>query len=516
MHSLATTAFVVYNVICAALLVLASYRLALLVAWWRSRRLPARSDPASPAVWPSVTVQLPIFNERFVARRVLESVAALDYPRDRLQIQVLDDSTDRTAVLVRRCAAVLRRHGLDITVVRRSDRRGYKAGALADGLRTARGELVALFDADFVPGADFLRRMVPHALVPGVGVAQARWGHLDRDANWFTRMQAVLLDGHFAIEQPTRDARGWLATFNGTAGVWRREAIVAAGGWSSDTLTEDLDLSLRAQLAGWRIRYVNDVVVPAELPSDSNAFRAQQRRWTRGGVQVARKLLPRILHAPLGRRVKLEATLHLLGYAAYPLLLALVLLRLPVRMLVTHAGLGGVLPGGLLFGELPLFVFGTLPLALFYVHAQRAAGVPGSWRRLVRDALPAIALGAGLAVSNAIAVVGGLRRSDRACFERTPKQGALQARSAASRHRPHRRIVYRSAGARVVWLECALLTYIVVSRLLPDEGARVGEIPFLAFFGFGLGALALRSLHDLWRPGRGVRAAAAVVGAATP
>jgi GT2 family glycosyltransferase len=502
MQSLAAIVTALYAAVCVALILLATYRLALLCAWGWQRRLPRRPDPQVPAVWPHVTVQLPIYNERFVVRRLLGAVAALDYRRDRLQIQVLDDSTDRTATLVRRAAAVLRRRGFDIEVRRRADRTGFKAGALADGLLTTRGEYVAIFDADFVPPPEFLRRVIPHAMAPGVGAVQARWGHLDRDASWFTRLQAVLLDGHFAIEQPTRDGCGWFLTFNGTAGVWRRAAIESAGGWSADTLTEDLDLSLRAQLGGWRIRYLHDMVVPAELPIDSNAFRSQQRRWNRGGAQVARKLLPRIVRAPLAWRVKLEVTAHLVGYLGYPLLVLLVLLRTPARLLSAEP------PGlGLLPGELPLFVLGTLPLALFYVHAQRAAGVPGSTRRLVRDALPAMALGAGLALSNAGAVVAGLCGRN-AAFERTPKRGDVRAGAA---RRAWRAAAYRSPGTRAALFELGLLAYLVLSKLAPEAGVRVGEIPFLAFFTFGLAALSLRSLRDEWR--REGRPAAAAAGA---
>jgi GT2 family glycosyltransferase len=495
-------AFVVWIdlAVCAALAVLGVYRSMLLCAWWRQRRAPPRPVPPPPAEWPVVTVQIPIYNERFVARRILAAAAALDYPRARLQIQVLDDSTDRTATLVRRACRVLRRRGLDVEWLHRRQRDGYKAGALAHGLRTARGELIAIFDADFVPPPDFLRRVVPHVLVPGIGVVQARWGHLNRDAGWFTRLQAVLLDGHFAIEQPTRDARRWLLTFNGTAGVWRRTAIDSAGGWSCETLTEDLDLSLRAQLAGWRIRFVGDVVVPAELPADSNAFRAQQRRWTQGGVQVARKLLPHVWRAPLPWSVKFEATMHMIGYAAYPLLVLLLLLRTPVRLLTPGQDWYGILPG-----ELPLFALGTVPIVLLYLHAQRTAGAPGGARRQICDAVAAVALGGGLAVSNAMAVVAGLC-GRRTAFERTPKRGALSASAGGRARRAWRGAAYRSPGTRAALLELGLLGYLVLSKLTPHDGVPFAEIPFLALFAFGLIALSLPSLHEAWLHGRRARA----------
>jgi cellulose synthase/poly-beta-1,6-N-acetylglucosamine synthase-like glycosyltransferase len=487
-----------YSVVCALLALLGAYRLVLLAAGLGSRRR-AGPEPPPPTTWPRVTVQLPLYNERFVARRLLEAVARLDYPAARIEIQVLDDSTDRTATFMRRGVRLLRRRGLDAVYVHRPERSGFKAGALANGLRTARGELVAIFDADFVPPADFLRRLVPVLLQPGVGVVQARWGHLNRDSSWFTRLQAVLLDGHFALEQPARHARGWLLTFNGTAGIWRRRAIEDAGGWTSDTLTEDLDLSFRAQLAGWRIAYRQDVLVPAELPVDPQSFRAQQRRWTKGGVQVARKLVPRVLQSGLDWRLKLEAVLHLSSYAGYPLLVLLALLHTPVHAWTTSRSYLGLLPG-----ELVLLALGTLPLAVFYALAQRAAGGPGSaWDR-GRDILPAMALGAGLAVGNALAVVEGLFGRG-AAFERTPKRGIVGERVPAGTARGARAALalrrrmagYRAQGTRVALVELLLLVYLVSARLWSRHQPFLGEFPFLSFFAFGLLAMSVRSLRPL-------------------
>lgn len=479
-----------YYGVCGLLTLLGLYRVALLAAFLRGRRR-ASPPPPAPREWPHVTVQLPLYNERYVAGRLLAAVARLDYPRERLQVQILDDSTDLTAVLVRRIARILSRHGLDVEHVQRARRQGYKAGALAAGLRTAKGRLVAIFDADFVPQPDFLRRMVPHVLQPGVGLAQARWGHLNRDATWFTRLQAILLDGHFGIEQPARSFSGWFLSFNGTAGIWHREAIEAAGGWTSDTLTEDLDLSVRAQLAGWRFVYVDDVVVPGELPLDSDSFRSQQRRWTKGGVQVARKLLPRILRARLAAGVKLEATLHLTCYAAYPLLVSLAVLRTPARLLAPQANWLGLLPG-----EVTLLALGTLPLVLFYTLAQHRNRAAGGLRRWLRHSIPAMALGAGLAVSNALAVLEGLFGRD-VRFERTPKRGGARRISTA----------YRAGTARIAWLELLLLVYLVACKAFGGGATLLGEVPFLALFAFGLLAMSVPSLRaavrigpqDAWR-----------------
>jgi cellulose synthase/poly-beta-1,6-N-acetylglucosamine synthase-like glycosyltransferase len=483
MQILGASLFSLYTIVCSLLVLYGVYRVWLLLRHLRVRRSPPVT-PVAPVEWPRVTVQLPLYNERWVARRLLQAISRLDYPRHRLQIQVLDDSTDRTADLTRRLCAVLRRSGLDVQHLPRRHRAGFKAGALAAGLRQASGDLIAVFDADFVPQPDFLKRMVPWVLQPGVGVAQARWGHLNRGDSWFTRLQAILLDGHFVIEQSARSGGGYFLSFNGTGGIWRREAIEAAGGWTSDTVTEDLDLSFRAQLAGWRVQYVWDVVVPGELPVDANSFRSQQRRWTKGGVQVARKLLPRVLRAALPARVKLEATLHLTCYAAFPLLLLLALLRTPVRLLTPASSLLGMLPG-----EVELLMLGTIPLLFFYTLAQRGSGVRlrGAW--LTRT-LPAMALGAGLAVSNTRAVLEGLFSNDLT-FERTPKRGWQSM--------VQKRGEYRVDGSLIAVIELLLVAYIVLWKVF-GTGIRVwADLPFVIFFGFGLLTLALPSIPSLRR-----------------
>ncbi len=478
-----------YYAVCALLVLYGSYRIVLLAIALRALR--HRRTAPDPVEWPVVSVQLPLYNERFVARRLLEAVAWLDYPRDRLQIQILDDSTDCTTRLTRRCAAVLRRRGFDVQFLHRESRRGFKAGALAAGLDRARGEVLAIFDADFVPPRDFLRRSVPHLLQPGVGVVQARWGHLNREASWLTRMQSILLDGHFIIEQTARDAAGCFLSFNGTCGVLRRQAVFDAGGWSSDTVTEDLDLSVRMQMHGWRVAYLHDLVVPGEVPADANSFRAQQGRWTKGGVQVARKLLPRILRAPLPWTRKVEAFLHLTCYGAYPLLLGLALLRTPARVFAPAHAFLGFLPG-----EIELLALGTLPLIVFYAAAQRHAGHTGSVWRLLGRCIAAMTLGAGLAVSNTRAVLEGLCGGDLT-FERTPKQGWATVppdRAAASR-RPVPPASYRSPGAAIAIAEIAIVLYLVLWKVFGTGLTMLGDLPFLIFFCSGLLQMALPALR---------------------
>jgi cellulose synthase/poly-beta-1,6-N-acetylglucosamine synthase-like glycosyltransferase len=401
-----------YYLVLGALAFYGLHRFVLVWTFWRSARRRALEPPAV-GEWPPVTVQLPIYNERHVATRLLDAVCALDYPREKLEIQVLDDSTDETRGLVARRVALWRARGLDVHHLHRAERRGFKAGALAAGHGRARGELIAVFDADFVPPSDFLRRAVPWLGDPAVGMVQARWTHLNREYSGLTRAQAVLLDGHFVVEHAARHASGCFFNFNGTAGVWRRRAIDEAGGWRQETLTEDLDLSYRAQLAGWRFVFLPDLVVPAELPTDSQAFKRQQFRWAKGSMQTARKLLPTLLAAPLPRAVRCEAFVHLTSNVSYLLMVALSLLLFPAMLLRRDAD-----PRTLLLLDAPLFFGATIAVSLFYASSQLA--LTGDWRSALRSLPGALGLGIGLSVNNARAVVEGLRR-DGGVFERTPK-----------------------------------------------------------------------------------------------
>jgi cellulose synthase/poly-beta-1,6-N-acetylglucosamine synthase-like glycosyltransferase len=425
-----------YYAVLGVLSLYGAHRLVLLFGWWRHRARPLQApppptDPAGREAWPLVTVQLPLYNERFVAERLLRAVAALDYPPARLEVQVLDDSTDDTSAIVARVCAELRAGGLDVHHLRRPARAGFKAGALAAGLASARGELLAVFDADFVPRADFLRRLVPWlagtGADPRVGMVQARWGHLNREDSLLTGVQAMLLDGHFAIEHAARHRAGCFFNFNGTAGIWRRAAIEDAGGWQADTLTEDLDLSYRAQLAGWRFVFVPEVVVPAELPVEAADLAAQQHRWAKGAAQTARKLLPRLLAAPLPWRVRAEAFVHLTANVSYPLMLLLATLLFPAMLLRRGSG------WQLLAFDAPLFAIASGSVLLFYVASQAAVGEP--WRARLH-LLPAVmAIGIGLSVTNSAAVIAGLLRGG-GTFHRTPKyrregRGAAAKQAAA-------------------------------------------------------------------------------------
>lgn len=371
---------------------------------------------------PVVTTQLPIYNECNVIERLLRAVCAFDYPRDRHEIQVLDDSTDETTKVVAELVDRLRAEGHDVTHLHRRERHGYKAGALAEGLRVTRGEFVAIFDADFVPPPDFLRKTIPFLVEdPRCCFVQTRWGHRNRDFSFLTFLQSIGIDGHFVVEQTARSTNGLFCNFNGTAGVWRVAAIADAGGWRADTLTEDLDLSYRAILAGWQPRYLPDVITPAEIPTDINALKAQQRRWAKGSIQTALKLLPIVLrNRSLGLFKKIQATLHLTHYLIHPLILILTLLVLPlVQLLQWRFTSPFTAP---LVGMMLLALLGPSTLYLF---SQIASGQ--NWKRALL-AMPAlVALGIGLAVNNSRAVLDAFlgRPSE---FVRTPKLGRIVER----------------------------------------------------------------------------------------
>ncbi len=365
--------------------------------------------------FPPVTVQIPIYNEPLVARRVVEAVADLDYPAERLQIQILDDSTDRTSALLPGLVARLRRErNLNITYHHRRDRRGYKAGALAAALPQATGEFIAIFDADYLPPRSWLRRTLPALLAhPHLAFVQTRWGHLNRSQNLITAAQGLAMDGHFVIEQQARSAAGLLQNFNGSGGLWRRVAIDAAGGWTADTVTEDLDLSYRAQLQGWRGAYLNSIEAPAELPPNLSSYKRQQRRWAKGSAQTLRKLAPHLWrsHLPLWRRV--YAILHLSGYATHLPLLTLLALTLPLALLPDR-------PFPLPLPGAATLAISLLPMLLYALAQQQLDG----WAALRRLwALPALALlSLGLSPSLAAAVLSGWRQRG-GVFDRTPKQG---------------------------------------------------------------------------------------------
>jgi len=402
--SLAGTAALSVAVLSFSLLVLLSiyafHRLWILYLYYRYYKLAVpRPSPAPPSEWPLVTVQLPIFNERYVVERLLEAVCLIDYPADRLEIQILDDSTDDTTALARRLVRRHRAAGRNVRLLHRDDRRGFKAGALQGGLESSQAEFVAVFDADFLPPPDFLKRTIPHFADRRLGLVQARWGHVNAGYSLLTRLQSLFLDGHFMLEHTARNRSGAFFNFNGTAGIWRRLAIETSGGWSADTLTEDLDLSYRAQMGGWRFLFLPDLVCPAELPVDMPGFRNQQHRWTKGAFQVAQKVLPALWRSSVPLRIKIEATAHLTANVGYCLLVLYTLLALPALWARRTLGWPPVLTGA----EVSLLGASLASLTLFYLVAHREASP--DHRVSLREVPLLMAFGVGMAVNNARAVL---------------------------------------------------------------------------------------------------------------
>ena len=372
---------------------------------------PKAGPPLHPM--PVVTIQLPLYNEMYVADRLIASVCAIDYPRELLEIQVLDDSIDETRsvadLAVRRFAA----EGVDIKYFHRTNRRGYKAGALEEGMRVARGEFIAIFDADFLPSRDFLARLMPHFADPAVGMVQARWGHINQDYSLLTKIQSILLDGHFVLEHGGRNRSGRFFNFNGTAGIWRRVAIDDAGGWQHDTLTEDLDLSYRAQLRGWRFVFVSEVIAPAEVPVEMNGFKSQQHRWAKGSIQTCRKLLPSILRSDLPFGVKAEAFFHLTANFNYILMCVLSILMFPSMVIRYNMGWYEMI-----LIDVPLFFAATFSFCNFYTVCQRE--IYKDWRSRIKYVPFLMSVGIGLSINNTRAVFEALFRRDSE-FARTPK-----------------------------------------------------------------------------------------------
>ncbi|MBI5533450.1 MAG: glycosyltransferase [Deltaproteobacteria bacterium] len=445
-------------------LVILCHRYARRMKWLR--RGPDR--PSLDSDLPYVTIQLPLYNEATVAVRLLSHVAKIDYPRDRLEIQVLDDSNDETQSIAKKQVDKMIAEGIDAVYVRRPDRVGYKAGALDFGLKQCKGALVAIFDADFLPQPEFLRAIVSEFQDPTVGMVQARWGHMNRDHSLLTRVQALMLDGHHLVENRARFAAGRLFNFSGTGGMWRKEAIHEAGGWQHDTLTEDLDLSYRAQLKGWRFVYREDVMTPAELPEDVSALRAQQYRWAKGTVQTARKLLGRVLRSHLTIPQRIEAMFHLTPHFAYPLMVLLSVLLLPALILSPATD-----TWTMVLIDLPLCIGTTGSLAIFYGVAEHAQGRKAAlavWR------LPAlIALGVGMAPHLTKAVWDGLQ-SMSGEFVRTPKKGAKEGR-------------YR-AYASLPMTELALGILSAFSVVASVQTGHWFATPFAAMFTFGYAYVA--------------------------
>jgi cellulose synthase/poly-beta-1,6-N-acetylglucosamine synthase-like glycosyltransferase len=435
--------------------------------------------------WPRVTVQLPIFNERYVIERLVEAVSRFDYPPELLDVQVLDDSIDETQEIARACVERFQALGMPIHYIHRANREGYKAGALAEGLKTAKGEFVAIFDADFIPSPDFLRRTVPYFADAKIAMVQGRWTYLNADYSLLTEVEHILLDGHFVIEHGARSRRGDFFNFNGTAGIWRRAVIDDAGGWQHDTLTEDTDLSYRAQLRGWQFLYLPEIECPSELPVEMNSFKSQQARWAKGLMQTAKKILPRMMRSKEPWHVKAEAFFHLTANISYPLMIVLSTLLLPAMVVRFYQG-----TFQMLVIDLPLFLASTCSISSFYLIAQRNLH-PKTWHRAILFMPFVMATGIGISVRNAVAVLEAIfgKQSE---FARTPKyniagqKGSWQKKS------------YRNRSGVLPYIEIFLGFYFAVTIIYAYQNQNYATIPFLLLFVWGYLYTGFMSLGQAW------------------
>ena len=460
-----------YFVTLVILAVFGLHRYVMLFLYFRHRR--HRAQPSAPAApLPRVTVQLPLYNEIYVVERLLESVTRIRYPRQLLEIQVLDDSSDETLAIAAAAVARYREQGFDIHHLVRDQRSGYKAGALANGLRLASGEFLLIFDADFVAPPEILEATLGHFADPQVGMVQVRWEHVNRGYSLLTQVQSVLLDGHFVLEHGGRSRAGRFFNFNGTAGVWRRAAIEDAGGWQHDTLTEDLDLSYRAQMRGWRFVFLQDIASPAEVPVEMSAFKSQQSRWAKGSVQTCCKLLPRLLAAPLALPIKVEAAFHLTANFAYPLMVLLALLMFPAMVIRYNMGWYEMM-----VIDVPLFLGATMSVCSFYLMSQREVGGRG-WSSRIKYLPAVLSLGIGLSVSNAKAVIEALLGIDSE-FARTPKYRVERAGDDWKQKR------YRGTLSLVPFVELVLGIYFTAMAAYALSNGIWGTLPFIVLFQFG-------------------------------
>jgi cellulose synthase/poly-beta-1,6-N-acetylglucosamine synthase-like glycosyltransferase len=457
------------------------YRLVYLFLRYRKHR-PQPKSRFAPTRLPRVTVQLPLFNEMYVAERLIDAVVKLDYPSELLEIQVLDDSTDATQQIASAAVNKYFNEGVDIVYCHRTDRVGFKAGALEAGLKRSSGEFVLIFDADFVPRPDCIRRMIDYFTDDRIGMVQMRWSHINADYSLLTKVQAIMLDGHFVIEQVARNRCGGFFNFNGTAGMWRREAIEWSGGWQHDTLAEDTDLSYRAQLMGWHFVYLADDDVPAELPVEINAFKSQQRRWAKGVVQVGIKLFKRMWHDPrLSTRVKLEQFFRLTGNLAAPLVIVLALINLPILIVRYNQGLFH------LFAlDVPILTFSTLSVVVYYVVTQKYLH-PDTWKQSLKYMPFVMSMGIALTFSNARAVIEALL-GVKSPFVRTPKYRIEGTRDTWVKKS------YVPRRLSLPWLELLFAIYFMFTIWFAIDSGIFGTLPFLMIYLCGYAYAAVMSI----------------------
>lgn len=446
-----------------------------------------KPDPPPPLPsFPRVTIQLPVYNEYYVVGRLMDAACQMDYPKDRMEIQVLDDSTDETIDVVAARVEQYRQLGFDIKHIRRSSRSGFKAGALKEGLIDATGEFIAIFDADFVPKRNFLIQTLPYFFMDReIGLVQTRWEHLNSDYSFLTRVQAMALDGHFVIEQNVRNKAGFFINFNGTGGIWRKQCIFDAGNWEADTLTEDLDLSYRAQLKGWKFKFLNDVTSPAELPSEINALKSQQFRWTKGAIETARKILPRVWKSHLPMDKKIHATFHLSNNIVFPFIVIAGILNVPLIFIKHQGGYE------IYFTIMAIFVFAFIGSFLFYLYSQK--DIYHDWHRRLLLFPLFMAGSMGFAVNNTRAVLEGFFRK-KSDFVRTPKYSVMDKND----NWIDKKYAVMSFDFTVI-IELLLALYCSFGVAASIYYLELAAVPFQMLFSMGFGLVAWLSIKHAWR-----------------
>lgn len=455
-----------------------------MVYYYLKTRNMERMPTPSMIEYPKVTIQLPLYNELYVVKRLIDASCAIDYPKEKMEIQILDDSTDETILIVDGIVSEKRANGYDIVHVHRTNRSGYKAGALKEGLVTAKGEFVAIFDADFIPHRDFLKKTIPYFNDKKIGMVQTRWEHLNGDYSLLTRTQAMALDAHFVIEQTVRNKAGFFINFNGTGGVWRKSCIIDAGNWQADTLTEDLDLSYRAQLRGWKFKFLNDVTSPAELPSEINALKSQQFRWTKGAIETARKMLPHVWRSDLPLRIKLQSTIHLTNNLVFPFILLAGILNVPLGFIKNSGGYESY------FAVMSVFVLAFIGSFLFYLYSQK--DIYPDWRRKI-FLFPLFMAGSmGFAVNNTKAVLEGLFKK-KSEFVRTPKY-MIEGKKDSW-------VGKKYVPVKVSWtviIEVVLALYCFFGVASSLYFLEIAAVPFQLLFALGFGFVAFLSVRHAW------------------
>jgi len=477
-----------YIISLSILFVFASHCFSMSYFYFKTFKKRTQDIPESELILkdcPMVTIQLPLYNERYVITRLIDCVVKLDYPKDKLEIQILDDSTDDTSEIIEHHIKQYLEKGYDITNVHRANRDGYKAGALKEGLKTCKGEFVAIFDADFIPRKKFLRRTLPYFYTDEkIALVQTRWEHINREYSLLTKAQAIALDGHFVIEQAVRNRAGFFIQFNGTGGVWRKQAIIDAGNWEADTLTEDLDLSYRAQMRGWKIKYLVNFTSPAELPAEINSLKNQQFRWTKGAIETAKKLFPRVLKSKMSLKMKLQSFIHLCSNMAYPFILIAGILNLPVTLIKEGGEYDPV------FKLMSFFIFAFISSFMFYLYSQK--DVYEDWQKRI-ILFPVFMMGSmGLSVNNTKAVFEGLinKKSE---FVRTPKFKITD-----DKHTWTDKKYLTKKIPFTTYIEAILALYCFVGVAFSIYYIQIASLPFQLMFSFGYGIIAYLSIKQVF------------------